>query len=93
MKVVLPKKIKIGDRWFTVVPMERVSDGAMGRIKYSEKRIEVGTAYPAAEIRNTFWHEVVHGILNDMGSSLCDNERFVTSFANKLSDAIDSAKF
>jgi len=89
----LPKKIKIGDKWFTVDTMERIGDNTMGRIKYSEKRIEIGTSYSADEIRNTFWHEVVHGILNDMGSSLCDNERFVTSFANKLSDAIDSAKF
>lgn len=93
MKVTLPKKIKIGDKWFAVEPKEHVSDGAMGRIRYSEKRIEVSTSFPPAEVRNTFWHEVVHGILNDMGSSLCDNERFVTSFANKLSDAIDSAKF
>lgn len=92
-KVKLPKKIKIGNKWFDVQMLERVGDGCMGRIMYSAKRIEVGTAYPADEIRNTFWHEVVHGILNDMGSNLCDNERFVVAFSNRLSDAIDSAKF
>lgn len=92
-KVKLPKKIKIGSKWFTVHQVERINDNIMGRIKHSEKRIEISTAYPAVEVRNTFWHEMVHGILNDMGSSLCDNERFVNSFANRLSDAIDSAKF
>ena len=65
----------------------------MGRVNFNLGRIQVSTKYPAAEIRNTFWHEMTHAILDDMGHDLTHNERFVTAFANRLSDAIDSAKF
>jgi hypothetical protein len=36
---------------------------------------------------------MTHAVLFDMGHELYNNEMFVRSFANKLSDAIDSAKF
>lgn len=91
----LPKRIKIGRTNYEVATMHEIEDDprAMGRISYGLKRIEIATKYPAVEVRNTFWHEVTHGILQDMGSELTDNERFVVAFANRLSDAIDSAKF
>ena len=99
MKVKLPKRITIGNRRFRVDHLHEIKDERtgkptiMGRINYSKKIIQVAHKYPAAEIRNTFWHELTHGILEDMGSDLAENERFVTVFANRLSDAIDSAKF
>lgn len=99
MKTKLPTRITIGTRRFTVEHMHEIMDDKtgkptiMGRISYSRRRIQVAHKYPAAEVRNTFWHEITHGILEDMGSDLAENERFVTAFANRLSDAIDSAKF
>jgi hypothetical protein len=43
---------------------------------------------------DTFWHELVHAILNDMGEDLLNNnEKFVTGFANRLTKAIQSARF
>ncbi len=48
--------------------------------------------YGDEEMQNSFWHEVTHAILYDMGHNLHNNEHFVTQFANRLSDAVDSAK-
>jgi hypothetical protein len=48
--------------------------------------------YGAEEMHNSFWHEITHAILYDMGHNLHNNEHFVTQFANRLSDAVDSAK-
>lgn len=99
MKIKLPKKIKIGKKWFTVEHVHEIKDEhtgkptIMGRINYRRQAMQIAHKYPVAEIRNTFWHEMTHGILEDMGHELCDNERFVTAFSNRLSDAIDSAKF
>ena len=93
----IPKQIKVGTTTYRIdqPPQIKLDNGdeVMGRISYGLKRIQVATKYPAAEQRNTFWHELTHAILQDMGHELCDNERFVIAFSNRLSDAIDSAKF
>jgi hypothetical protein len=45
-------------------------------------------------MQDTFWHELVHAILNDMGEhTLNKDEKFVTGFANRLTKAIKSARF
>lgn len=97
MKTKLPKRIKIGTKWVKIEHLHNVKteDGeeVMGRYNYRRYRMQIAHKYPAAEVRNTFWHEVIHGILYDMGHDLATNEKFVTAFANRLSDAIDSAKF
>ena len=99
MKVKLPKKMKIGNKWFEIEHRHEIVDphtkkpDVMGVVNYKLKRMRIAHNYPAAEVRNTFWHETIHAILEDMGHELCENERFVTAFANRLSDAIDSAKF
>jgi predicted heme/steroid binding protein len=43
-------------------------------------------------VDDTFWHELTHAILYDMGHDLSSNERFVSAFANRLCDAVNSAK-
>lgn len=99
MKVTLPKQMQIGRKKYRIEQVPKILNEEtgkytiMGRCNLELGRIQVSTNYPAAEVRNTFWHEITHAILHDMGSDLCENERFVTAFANKLSDAIDSAKF
>jgi hypothetical protein len=42
---------------------------------------------------NTFWHEVTHAILYDMGDPLWKNESFVTKFSGRLDELIKTAKF
>lgn len=41
----------------------------------------------------TFWHEVVHGILHDMGSRKNSDEIFVDAFAKRLVQVTLTAKF
>jgi hypothetical protein len=52
-----------------------------------------GYKYTADERSNTFWHELTHAILYDMGNELTHNEKFVTAFADRLDQAIKTAKF
>ena len=52
-----------------------------------------GYKYDADERANTFWHELTHAILYDMGNKLTHDEKFVTAFANRLDQAIKTAEF
>ena len=63
-----------------------------GRVFYSMHTMLIK---PRAEkkMRESMWHETTHAILNEMGHSLRNNERFVTEFSRLLSRAIDSARF
>ena len=49
--------------------------------------------YDADERTNTFWHELTHAILYDMNSKLTHDEKFVTGFADRLDQAIKTARF
>lgn len=97
----LPKKLKVGDRWYSVEIVETMQRKAqMGYVYYGTGEIQVAkksnvtnTPYTNDEIRDTFWHEVTHAILYDMGSNLYNNEKFVTRFANRLAKAINTARF
>ena len=95
----IPKKITVGDKKYKVEIHKDLIDGvAVGAINFGLRKIRLSThsegkKLAPAEVSNSFWHELTHAILEDMGSDLTDNERFVRAFANKLSDAIDSAKF
>jgi hypothetical protein len=97
----IPKKIKVGNKAYSVEIVETMRRKAeMGRVFYGDKKIELAThsntcgrRFDPDEINVTFWHELVHAILYEMGSPLFHNERFVTQFANRLSEAIRTAKF
>ena len=53
-----------------------------------------GYKYDADEQANTFWHELTHAILYDMNElKLNADEKFVTAFANRLDQAIKTARF
>ena len=101
-KTVLPRLIRVGNKRYSVEVIEALLDKRqVGRIQYDEQRIQIGTRngntnrkLPAAEIRDSFWHELVHAILYDMGRhNLNRDEAFVIGFASRLSKAIDSARF
>ena len=96
----IPKKITVGrTKYKVLVNADELEDDAMGAINFGLKIILIRTQFDDGkrvakeEISNSFWHEMTHAVLFDMGHELYNNEVFVRSFANKLSDAIDSAKF
>jgi hypothetical protein len=96
-----PSTLKIGDHRYQVAVQRRVAGRSiMGSIHYGPKLLEVAThsgrtglAYSPHEVHDTFWHEVTHGILYEMGHGYYRNERFVRKFASLLTKAIESAKF
>jgi hypothetical protein len=98
MKNRLPKEIRVGTKRYAVVRKAK-NLAKVGRIDYEDGTIAVavhdsrGVPLSAQEQHEVFWHEMTHGILNDMGHPLRDNERFVTAFAKRLNKAIFSAKF
>jgi len=101
-KLELPRKIRVGKKMYTIDILETMlQSGDMARVYYDRNRIEVGKKSPVTgrkysrkEMNDSFWHELVHAILFDMDEHrLNKNERFVTEFAHRLSEAIDSARF
>lgn len=96
-KYPLPKAVKVGDGWYRVDRPEAIP-GCRGTCEYGTKTISVasrsaGYAYTSLEQFNTFWHELTHAILKDMGSPLESDEKFVSAFSDRLTTAITSAKF
>lgn len=97
----LPKKIKVGNTEYTVNKVKHLDHrGAVGGTWYKQKVIEVAThsnisnqRFKQEDIYDTFWHELTHAILKDMGSKLEGNEKFVTNFSERLNKAILSARF
>lgn len=70
-----------------------------GDINYDTKTIRVAMRHPKTlkpmterQQSYTFWHEMTHAILKDMGHRLEANEEFVDAFAIRLNDAIHNAK-
>ena len=101
-KLELPRKIRVGKKMYTIDILETMlQSGDMARVYYERNRIEVGKKssvtgrrYSRKEMNDSFWHELVHAILYDMDEhQLNRNEKFVTEFAHRLSEAIDSARF
>lgn len=97
----IPTRIRIGKQLYSIDVVESMRRKAtMGRTYYEMGRIEIGAnsnttgrKFSDAEIDDTFWHEVTHAILYDMGHRLYNDEHFVTEFAGRLAKAIKSAQF
>ncbi len=96
----MPKNIKIGKCWYAVQqPTKMRKTAVRGCITYGEqievaKRCNVtNNPFPPKQRAETFWHEMTHGILQDMGHPLHSSEKFVTEFSKRLNNAIHSAKF
>ena len=98
----LPKTIKVGKVTYPVVqPFCLLPPDCAGSVTYGQtirvafKMRAGGQLTPRSERQRseTFWHELTHAILHDMGSKLEANEQFVTEFSKRLNNAIHSAKF
>ena len=73
--------------------------GHMGEVNHSKRHITLATqsnlsgrSFKTEEMSDTFWHEVTHAILHDMGHRLWNNEKFVTRFANRLNEVVNTAE-
>jgi hypothetical protein len=97
----IPKRITVGRKKYHVgVSKYSAQKGVMGTISYEAQVINLGThsrvtgmRYKKEDVLDTFWHEVTHAILEDMGHKLEADEKFVTAFANRLTKVITKAEF
>jgi hypothetical protein len=98
----LPTTIKVGKTRYPVVqPFCLLPPDCAGSVTYGQTirvahKMRVGgriTARSERQRSETFWHELTHAILHDMGSKLEANEQFVTEFSKRLNNAIHSAEF
>lgn len=96
----LPKSIKIGKTRYAINLVQSVPGSFLqGQVNYQKKRIVIGRrsskfniTYTQTEREETFWHELTHAILYDMGDQKNNNEVFVTKFSSRLAKAIRSAE-
>lgn len=95
----LPKSIRVGSKRYVVATSDSGGKN-LGFIDYDDRCVFVSTRNPkTGKLRTerqqaySFWHEMTHAILKDMGHKLEANEEFVDAFAIRLNDAIHNAKF
>ena len=98
----IPKTVRVGRIIYTVVRMPLVrhkGKPALGYIDYPRQTIFIcthsalhGAAISKREQFDTFWHELTHAILRHMHHASNDDEKFVTTFATELTNAILSAE-
>ena len=99
----IPKQFTIGSTPHLVRVKDSVVVGKRichGSFDEGERTISIakgnplrGYKYHVNEQSNTFWHELTHAILYDMGNELNYDEKFVTAFADRLDQAIRTARF
>ena len=100
-QLTLPKKIQVGDNWYSVDVVESMRNKSfMGEASYPDRKITLGrkthhgVPFKLSALHETFWHELVHVILHSMGEfKLNGNEEFVEEFSNRLAKAIQTARF
>ena len=83
-----PKNIKIGFNNYDIVRSSGIyeyPDELMGRISYSDEKIEIATKYTQDQRNATFLHEMFHAIFNklDMENER-DDEKLVNQLATEL---------
>lgn len=95
-----PKEIKVGGQRVEVRDVERCNSNNAGEACTCGEWIEIADKFDKDEKQssdskvNTFYHEMIHVILTNMGESeLNGNEKFVCSFAGFLTEAMSDAKF
>lgn len=98
----LPIKIRVGRKQYSVEVIEAMlRKRDVARVHYDTRRIEIGRMsnttgkrYSDTQVLDSFWHEVTHAILEEMGRHTLNNdEKFVTEFANRLTQVIKTAEF
>lgn len=78
-------KIKIGGSEYKLVIEEELEEDICGAIDFEVGEIQIKNFELPQYKRQTLWHEIVHGMLDEMGSlTLSNNEEFVEGFGRQL---------
>lgn len=100
----VPLAFKLGGKRYKVVEVDtlKTANGRslMGKFEVEKKAITVAThnartkrKYDKGEIGNSFLHELTHAILFDMDHKLATDEGFVTNFADRLQEVLETFKY
>ena len=94
--MIIPKSLTVGFTKYTIKQPDTLPYCRMGYTDYDKATISVAKRgefirYHPTDRHITFWHELTHAILNDMGHPLRNNEDFVIRFSTRLSKAIRTA--
>ena len=97
----IPKTIKVGRKRYTVQQPGRMPfKYSRGSVNYDTGLINVAThsgatgkPLPEPSRTTTFWHEVLHAALYDMGSRKHADEGFVNELAKRIAGVVESARF
>lgn len=88
----IPSKIQVGGTWYDIVRPDRIEGKLMGTTNYATTFISLAKYVDCDTVSeesrdSTFFHELVHCILGEMGHELNNNEEFVqtvSTFVNQI---------
>jgi hypothetical protein len=97
----LPTKFTVGKTQYIVQTRAKMTGRTVGAAWVEVGVIHVRTQfqrkvrpdYGVEGQHETFWHETTHAILYDMKHALWDDEVFVTQFARRLAQVIETSEF
>ena len=99
-KNLIPTSFQCGGQNFDVISVERCNNNCLGISGYGRGVVEIANVFDKDVIQsssskvNTFFHELIHVILSNMGESeLNNNEKFVCTFAGFLTEAMVTADY
>lgn len=96
MKFEIPSKMKVGAIDYDIQLVEHCGLNDDFGVWFPQGFIQIATKaggydVPESRQRQSFWHELVHSILDQMGKEdLNEDESFVNTFSSFLSGAVDS---
>lgn len=96
----IPNEFTVGGQKMEVKIVDRCENNKLGLCCVASGQIEIANIFnkdkPCSESGkiNTFYHELVHSILDTMGEDdLSANEKFVCGFSSFLTEAMKEAYF
>lgn len=95
----IPRCLNVGGQTISVNIKDRLESDKLGECCVAEARIDIAKTFNGREQAfttqlNTFYHELVHCILDTMGENdLSGNEKFVSCFSSFLCEAMTTQKY
>ena len=95
----IPLCLNVGGQTISINIKDRLEDDKLGTCCVAEARIDIAKTFNGREQAfttqlNTFYHELVHCILDTMGENdLSGNEKFVSCFSSFLCEAMTTQKY
>lgn len=95
----IPLCLNVGGQTISVNIKDRLESDKLGECCVAEARIDIAKTFNGREQAfttqlNTFYHELVHCILDTMGENdLSGNEKFVSCFSSFLCEAMTTQKY